>query len=215
MTEVQLENQHRVTWGSRLKYAWLKLRHGRSVESHGDMRILGRLPKIKAPGTSRLVFGHKVVLNSDDVVSNTALTYPCTLICGLTGRIEVGDNTILNGVAITAYQRIAIGRNCQIASATMICDTDFHPLDPATRARQALGYKIDFAGVKKAEVVIGDNVWIGWGSIVLKGVHIGDNSIVAAGSVVVDDVPSDVIVGGSPARVIKRLDVHIVGTVAR
>lgn len=144
-----------------------------------------------------------MVLNSDFKNSNTALTYKCTLVCGLEGIIDIGDNTMLNGVAVTAYKKVTIGKNCQIASATIISDTDFHPVDPDMRRKEVLGHKIDYAYVAKKEVVIGDNVWIGWGTIILKGVHIGNNSIVAAGSVVISDVPENALVAGNPATVKK------------
>ena len=206
MKQDKLVNKNRVGIGSRWKALLLKIRYGKALQLLGVLRVLGEMPKFKLPGESKIILGDYVVLNSDSVLSNTALTYRCTLICGLNGVIEVGENSILNGVAITAYKKVKIGRNCQIASCTMICDTDFHPIDTVMRKRQALGYKIDFNTVNKEEVHIGDNVWIGWGSIVLKGVHIADNSIVAAGSVVFSNVPANVIVAGSPAKVVKHLD---------
>lgn len=59
-----------------------------------------------------------------------------------------------------------------------------------------------------SKVVIGNNVWIGSGANILGGVTIGDNSIIAAGALVNKDVPSNVIVGGVPAKVIKTLEIH-------
>lgn len=198
-----LSNQRKVTWGNRFKEFLLKMRYGKALEVNGALRILGKLPILKVPGKARVVLGDKVVLNSDFRRSNTALTYRCTLVCGLTGVIEIGDNTMLNGVAVTAYSKVSIGRNCQIASSTIISDTDFHPTDPTIREREVMGYKIDHSVVQKKPVNIGDNVWIGWGCIVLKGVTIGKNSIIAAGSVVIDDIPENVLAAGNPARVKK------------
>ncbi|MDD5593804.1 MAG: acyltransferase, partial [Candidatus Margulisbacteria bacterium] len=85
-----------------------------------------------------------------------------------------------------------------IAANTVIMDSDFHavwppenrPLNPAQN---------------DADVTIGRNAWIGVQSIILKGVTIGDNSIIAAGSVVVNDIPPNVLAGGVPAKVIKKL----------
>ncbi|WP_316838256.1 acyltransferase [Pedobacter nutrimenti] len=204
MTEV-LKNQRKVTFIQKLKTWILKNKYGDQLRTNGAIRILGDLPVFKLPGTSSITLGEKVVLNSDADNSNTALTFRCTLACGLNGVIEIGDNTMMNGVSVTAYQRVKVGKNCQIASCTFISDTDFHPVNPVIREREALGYKIDHTEVNKKEVIIGDNVWIGWGCIILKGVTIGENSIIAAGSVVLRDIPSNVVAGGNPAIVKKHL----------
>jgi acetyltransferase-like isoleucine patch superfamily enzyme len=200
-----LQNQRQVTFKQKWKTFLLKRRYGIKLQTDGPVRILGKLPICKLPGTSKVKLGKKVVLNSDFKNSNTALTGKCTLVCGLNGTIEIGDNTMLNGVSVTAYQKVSIGKNCQIASCTLISDTDFHPVSPAIREKEVMGYKFDHALVNKKEVRIGDNVWIGWGSIILKGVSIGDNSIIAAGSVVLTDIPPNVLAAGNPAVVKKAL----------
>ena len=100
-----------------------------------------------------------------------------------------------------------IGRNCQIASSTLISDTDFHPIDSKTRKAQVEGRPFSFDMVKKEEIKIGDNVWIGWNSTILKGVQIGENSVVAAGSVVLKGIyPNNSLIAGNPAKVVKVLD---------
>ena len=203
MTNEILHNQRKVTFRQKLMTRLLKLKYGNRIQTKGPIRILGKLPICKLPGNGKIILGSKVVLNSDFKRSNTALTYKCTLVCGLNGTIEIGDDTMLNGVAVTAYDKVTIGKNCQIASGTLISDTDFHPIDPATRERESMGYKINHSEVNKKPICIGNNVWIGWGSIILKGVTIGNNSIVAAGTVVLKDVPANVLVAGNPA-VIKR-----------
>lgn len=203
MIQKGLVNLRKTSWLQKLKMIVIKYKHGKAVQMKGDVRIFGRLPIFKIPGKGKIIFGHKVVLNSDFIKSNTALTYKCTLVCGWEGIIEIGDNTMLNGVCITSYKQVIIGKNCQIASSTLITDTDYHPINPIIREKEVLGYKINFNEVNKKEVIIGDNVWIGWGAIILKGVHIGDNSIIAAGSVVVGNVPANVLIAGNPA-VIKK-----------
>ncbi|MDB5251882.1 MAG: hypothetical protein JWP27_1051 [Flaviaesturariibacter sp.] len=205
MTEIQLTNQRTVSFREKVKAWRLKRKYGKKVVLKGALKILGQQPVFKLPGTSRIILGDRVVLNSDFIHSNTALTYRCTLVCGLTGILEIGDNTMLNGVSVTAYEHVTIGKNCHIASCTLITDTDYHPLDPATREREVLGYGIDHSIVKKKPVTIGNNVWIGWGCTILKGVTIGDNSVIAAGSVVTGDIPANVIAAGNPAVPKKKI----------
>jgi acetyltransferase-like isoleucine patch superfamily enzyme len=204
MTE-NLVNQRKITWKQIFKTKLLKWKYGNKLQTDGPIRILGNLPVFKLPGNGKIILGNKVVLNSDHKHSNTALTFNCTLVCGLQGTIKIGNNTMLNGVAVTAYDNVTIGRNCQIASCTLISDTDFHPVNPGIRERESLGYKIDYATVNKKAISIGNNVWIGWGSTILKGVSIGDNSIIAAGSLVVNDIPANVLAAGNPAVVKKTL----------
>lgn len=124
------------------------------------------------------------------------------------GFISVGENTMLNGVCIVSYEKVEIGNDCQIASSTMISDTDFHPVDPDLRREQVRGKPFPFSSVGKKPIKIGDNVWVGWNCTILKGVEIGDNSIVAAGSVVLaGSYPSGSLLAGNPARVIKNYTV--------
>lgn len=199
-----LKNTREVTTLQVLRTQILKWKFGARLYTKGPIRILGKQPIFKLPGAkSKITLGEKVVLNSDAKKSNTALTFSCTLACGYNGHIEIGDNTMLNGVSITSYDKVSIGKNCQIASCTMISDTDFHPTDFRIREMEVLGMKISHADVNKSPVTIGDNVWIGWGCIILKGVKIGENSIIAAGSVVIKDIPANVLAAGNPA-VIKR-----------
>jgi acetyltransferase-like isoleucine patch superfamily enzyme len=203
--EKNLINEKKITIRQKILSFYLKLKYKNKLFSNGPIRILGGLPVFKLPGTSKIFLGQKVVLNSDNHNTNTALTSKCTLVCGFKGNINIGDNSMLNGVSVTSYLKVNIGSNCQIASCTLITDTDFHPISPEVRFRESMGKKIDHNLVNKKEVNIGNNVWIGWGCIILKGVTIGNNSIIAAGSVVVKDIPENVIAGGNPAVVKKHI----------
>jgi len=112
------------------------------------------------------------------------------------GRIRVGDYCLIcPGVRISAATEIVIGDNCMLASGVYVTDSDWH--DTYDRVAP-IG--------KTAPVHIGENVWVGDGAIVCKGVTIGENSIVGAGSVVVSSVPPNVIAAGNPARTVKHLD---------
>jgi len=111
-------------------------------------------------------------------------------------NLYIGDGSFANfGLIALDVAPIRIGRKVQIGTNVQLL-TPIHPLDPALRAQ---GWEA------AAPITIEDNVWVGSGAIVLPGVTIGADSVVAAGAVVTQDVPSRVVVAGNPARVIKKL----------
>lgn len=130
---------------------------------------------------------------------------------GENGACRIGDFKLLNGALIMCIERIEIGQHCLISWNVGIADSDFHPLDAAQRRVDTMALAPFYEGrparpvLKTAPVVIEDNVWIGMNAIVLKGVTIGENSIVAAGSIVAKSVPANVVVAGNPAVVVKQL----------
>ena len=112
------------------------------------------------------------------------------------GKIYAGDYCLFTpGVRIAAATEIKIGKGCMFANGSYVSDADWHGL---YKRAEPVG------STKKVELK--DNVWIGDRAVVGKGVTIGQNSIVAAGAIVVKDVPENVIVGGNPAGIIKELD---------
>ena len=111
--------------------------------------------------------------------------------------ISIGPGTITsNNISIVSVKRIAIGDGCQIGDLVTILDADFHEINPETRNKSE--------GISNP-VEIGSNVWLGSRVMVLKGVSIGDNSVIAAGSVVSKSIPANVIAGGIPARVMRSI----------
>ncbi|MBU2510261.1 acyltransferase [bacterium] len=112
------------------------------------------------------------------------------------GNISIGDYCLVSpGVRITSATSITIGNNCMIANGVYISDADWHGIYDRL---QTVG--------ESAPVVLKDNVWIGDSAIICKGVTIGENSIVGAGSVVARDIPDNCIAVGNPAKVVKDLD---------
>jgi acetyltransferase-like isoleucine patch superfamily enzyme len=104
-------------------------------------------------------------------------------------RLEIGSNTYLNErCQISVFDRVSIGANCAIAWDVHVTDSDQHVLDGKPHI---------------APITIGDRVWIGARSTILKGVTIGDGAVVAAGSLVTRDVPAGALVAGAPASVRK------------
>lgn len=199
-----------ISWKKIIMFNFLKIFYLSYIYRKGlslslGVKVLGALPYFKIPKNGQVSIGKNVVLNSDFKRTNTALTFRCKFVTGYDGRIEIGEKTMLNGVCVVSYEKITIGTHCQIASSTIISDTDFHPADPVQRLKQVDGEHFSFSDVGKKEVVIGNNVWIGWNCTILKGVSIGDNCIVAAGSVVLKgDYPRNTLIGGNPARVVKH-----------
>ncbi len=135
----------------------------------------------------------------------------CAFAIGKEGTCSVGDFTLLNGALIMVEERIEIGSYCLISWNVGIADSDFHPLDPAQRRQDSLALAPYFQNrparpkLRTAPVIIRDNVWIGMNAVILKGVVIGENSVVAAGSVVTKSVEPNVVVAGNPAVVVKEL----------
>jgi acetyltransferase-like isoleucine patch superfamily enzyme len=175
------------------------------VRIRNNVKVLGCLPHFKIPKNGRVIIGNNAVINSDFKNTNTALTYRCKFVTGYDGLITIGNNTMLNGVCVVSYDEVEIGNDCQIASSTMISDTDFHPVDPEIRRKQVHGEQFPFSSVGKKKIKIGNNVWIGWNCTILKGVQLGDDCIVAAGSIVLaGDYPAGSLLAGNPAKVIKN-----------
>jgi acetyltransferase-like isoleucine patch superfamily enzyme len=112
------------------------------------------------------------------------------------GIVSIGAKTVLGQeCTISAYQRVEIGRECVIADRVMLIDFDHGVVDVERPIR--------LQGIYKRDVVVGHNVWIGYGACVLRGVTIGDNAIVGTNAVVTKDVPANAVVGGVPARVLR------------
>lgn len=133
----------------------------------------------------------------------------CSFAIGKNGHCTIGDFSLVNGALIMAEDRIDIGSHCLISWNVGIADSDFHPLEPAQRLIDAQALAPFFKDrpprpkLKTAPVVIGDNVWIGMNATILKGVTIGENSVVAAGSVVTKSVLPNTVVAGNPAIPVK------------
>src|SRR3954470_6909691 len=112
------------------------------------------------------------------------------------GVVSIGAKTGLGQeCTISAYQHVSIGRECVIADRVMLIDFD-HGGGEVDRP-------VRLQGIYKRDVRVGNNVWIGYGACILRGVTIGDNAIIGTSAVVTRDVPANAVVAGVPARVIR------------
>lgn len=107
-------------------------------------------------------------------------------------KIEIGNHCGFSGTVIGCAKHIKLGNNVRCGANTMITDSDWHFDD------SRIG--------EDKPVIIDDNVWLGYGVKVLKGVHIGENSLIGAGSIVTKDIPANVIAAGNPCRILKQLN---------
>ena len=139
-----------------------------------------------------------------DVGDNVTMHGAATFTASKTTKesvLKIGNNVHLGyQMGISVGSRIVIGDNVLIANRVSLVGYDQHPLDPQKRKN---GEPPEFHG--DDEIIIENNAWIGMTCIILKGVKIGEASIVAAGSVVTKDVPPFVIVAGNPAKVVKDI----------
>jgi acetyltransferase-like isoleucine patch superfamily enzyme len=115
------------------------------------------------------------------------------------GTVSIGAKSVLGQeCTISAFQHVAIGRECIIADRVMMIDFDHGVVETERPIREQ--------GIYKRDVNIGHNVWIGYGASLLRGVTVGENSIVGTSSVVTCDVEPNAVVAGIPARLIRLRD---------
>jgi acetyltransferase-like isoleucine patch superfamily enzyme len=167
------------------RYLWRRLLTpaGRRWRSSGPF-FLGRGLELKIEPRGEIRFGRFVWIGDE------------TKIRCHEGVVEIGAKTVMGQeCTISAYQRVRIGDECVIADRAMFIDFD-HGMVEVERP-------IRLQGIYKRDVEVGNNVWIGYGACILRGVHVGDNSVIGTNSVVTKDVPANAVVGGIPARIIR------------
>ncbi len=112
------------------------------------------------------------------------------------GEVIIGAKTVLGQeCTISAYRHVRIGDQCVVADRAMFIDFDHGVVEVERPIRQQ--------GIYMRDLNVGSNVWIGYGACMLRGVRIGDNSVVGTNTVVTKDVPANAVVGGVPARILR------------
>ncbi|MEG1610251.1 MAG: acyltransferase [Bilophila sp.] len=184
-------------WGTaflRLKGTLFGVSIGRGVTACGTV-TLGRWP-----GSHITIGAGSSLISSSRRCTASTLFAPVRFrTFSPTASIVLAEGVQLNGTSVTARScSISIGKDTMIAPNCVLTDSDFHALWPAATRH------IEPAFERDKDVCIGANVWIGMGSIILKGVTIGDGAIVGAGSVVTRDIPAGSVAVGCPARILAR-----------
>lgn len=125
-------------------------------------------------------------------------------------RLQVGDRSFVGGKSMFSIaESVSIGSDVMMSWGCTVADHDSHSLDFRHRAHDVenwLDGRKDWTHVRRAPVIIGDKVWIGFNCSILKGVTVGEGAVVAANANVTRDVPPWTLVAGNPARVIRQLD---------
>ena len=119
-------------------------------------------------------------------------------------RIMIGDNVGISSSCIWSLDTIDIKDDVIIGANCLIMDNDAHPISYSIRNLVEKGMSIENA-VESAPVIIEKGVWIGTQSIILKGVKIGEKTVIGAGSVVVSDIPENCIAAGNPCKVVRKI----------
>lgn len=170
------------------------------VRVHSNRVSIGRNSKITGliyiSNQGIIQIGENVKINSS-LLANPISNNRCSLATTAAGKIFISDNVGMSGVTIYSASEISIGECSYIGANVKILDTDFHSLSHTDR------YINGDQNIQTKPIKIAKNCFIGSDATILKGVTVGSNSIIAAGSVVTTNIPDNEIWGGVPARFIK------------
>lgn len=187
---------------NRLWFSLIGVRHGRRMVVNNRVYVKGQ---------GSIVIGDDFTCCSGDNMNPIGRNLRGSLYVPYPdSKIMIGDRVGISSSCLWAKDGITIGNDVNIGGDCLIMDNDAHPHDFLKRRMaywQEVGETAYRPLIPAAPIVIEDDVWIGARCMILKGVHIGARSIIAAGSVVTKDIPADCIAAGVPARVIKYLTV--------
>jgi acetyltransferase-like isoleucine patch superfamily enzyme len=190
-------------------------------------------PTPKADQNSKLILERKLIMGSNNIIKGLRIdirraeknrTYVQlgndNVINGTfvfetgEGLISVGNNSFLGGGTFICVDGIEIGDDVMFSWGCTVADNNAHSLISSERANDVkdwkrgldenkIGHYKDWSKVRTKKIIIKNKAWIGFNSIILKGVTIGEGAVIGAGSVVTVDVPNFAVVGGNPAKIIK------------
>jgi len=192
--------------GIRLGFIWPTYRAKLTLALYGcsvgqRLQVCGKV-HFRPNSKGAIMIGNNVKLTARFLTNTAGITNPIVLETLNNGRIEIGNDSGLTSVIISARTRVTIGAFVKIGANVRLFDHDFHALDSILRRSSPT----DELNVKSAEIILEDDVFIGANTIILKGVRIGRGSIIGAGSVVtLRDIPPFSKVAGNPARIIGQV----------
>jgi len=167
----------------------------KGVDYGKDLKFFGLSRASRCFG-SKIRIGNNCRFRSGYFFNRMGINKKCHLVTlRQNAEIILGNNVGLSGAVITSAKKVTIGDSVLLGAESFITDYDWHGIDPARRNEAE----------EPKEVVIEDNVWLGYRVIVLKGVTIGKNSVIGANSVVTKNIPENVIAAGNPCKVIRSL----------
>lgn len=166
---------------------------------HSTFRTNG-VPYIMVARGGKMLIGKDFAMNNGIKGNPIGCYERCTFFVDKGCTLTIGENVGISQAALIAHANLTIGNNVKIGGGTCIFTSDFHSLDPIIRSG-----KEDLKNKKSTPVSIEDNAFVGAKCIILKGVTIGKNSIVGAGSVVTKSIPDNQIWAGNPAKFIRNL----------
>jgi acetyltransferase-like isoleucine patch superfamily enzyme len=175
---------------------FIRLRYP-NVEFGENLKIFGSLI-LSIQKDSKVKLGNNIIFRSATKFNFVGIYKPVSIAVNKNAELSIDDNSGFSGVSIYCSNKIKIGHYVNCGGNVCIWDTDFHPLHFMDRRAH------DVAKINSAPISIGDDVFIGANSIILKGVKIGDRAIIGAGSVVSKHIPPDEIWAGNPAKFIKK-----------
>ena len=173
------------------------------IDAGMGLSVTGHLHVMRQNGATIKVGDYFHCTSGDNTNPLSRMQRGCLVAERPDSSIKIGDHVGISSSCIWAKKSITIGNYVNIGADCILMDSDAHSLD--WRLRMTCGPE-DIAAAKCAPIIIEDHVFIGTRSIILKGVTIGKRSIIAAGSVVTNNIPADCIAGGNPCKVIKVLN---------
>lgn len=178
-----------------LKYIVL---YGNNVH-FGQGLITNGIPNIDVWRYGTFIIGDDLQLNNGERFNMIGRQQKCNFVVMHNAELVIGNGVGMSSTTIVCSTKVIVGDYVKIGGNTVIYDTDFHSLDKDLRRNKLTDIP------KKDPIIIGNNVFIGAHCTILKGVNIGENSILGAGSVVTKNIPPNEIWAGNPAKFIKTL----------
>lgn len=158
-------------------------------------------PKVNVSLHGKLVIGPGFISNNREMANPIGRFHACSLIVSGKGQLTIGSNVGISSTAIVCHNSINIGNNVILGGGVAIYDTDFHSLNHEQRRGPLQGIE----DAKTAPVFIGNDVFVGGHTTILKGVSIGNGAVIGACSVVTRDIPAFEVWAGNPAKMIRDL----------